>query len=71
MWRAGLLEYDCLQGIDWDWSSMDGCMTKAPLGGKKNREKPDGSSQGRRQAKSAGRWRRHTVGTGSRRRQPQ
>jgi len=35
LWRAGLLEYDELKGIDWSWLAMDGCMTKAPLGGKK------------------------------------
>lgn len=31
-WKAGLLEYDELKGVDWSWLSMDGCMTKAPLG---------------------------------------
>jgi len=31
MWAAGLTEYDELKGIDWDWQSMDGAMTKAPL----------------------------------------
>lgn len=35
-WRRGLLRYDKLKGIDWSWLSMDGAMTKAPLGGKKN-----------------------------------
>lgn len=34
-WKRGLLEYDSLKGIDWRWLSMDGAMTKAPLGGKK------------------------------------
>lgn len=33
MWRAGLMEYDKEKGIDWEWQSMDGAMTKAPLGG--------------------------------------
>lgn len=36
-WRLGLLEYDELKGIDWDWLALDGTMTKAPLGGEKNR----------------------------------
>jgi putative transposase len=40
MWRAGLFEYDCLKGIDWSWLSMDGCMTKAPLGGEKTGKNP-------------------------------
>ena len=25
--------YDDLKGIDWTWQSVDGAMTKAPLGG--------------------------------------
>lgn len=39
-WRQGLLRYDKLKGIDWSWVSMDGAMTKAPLGGEKNRPNP-------------------------------
>ena len=31
VWAAGLYEYDELRGIDWEWQSLDGCMTKAPL----------------------------------------
>src|SRR5215210_6577409 len=27
-WEAGLLEYEQLKGIDWEWLSMDGCTTK-------------------------------------------
>lgn len=34
LWRAGLIEYDELKGLDWEWQAMDGAMTKAPLGGK-------------------------------------
>ena len=49
-WALGLQEYDELKGIDWSWQSMDGAMTKAPLGGEKNRPQPHGPSQGRRQA---------------------
>ncbi len=33
LWEAGLLEYDRVQGIVWEWQAMDGAMTKAPLGG--------------------------------------
>lgn len=36
-WEKGLLKYDLLKGIDWSWLSMDGAVTKAPLGGEKNR----------------------------------
>jgi transposase len=31
LWEAGLTEYDELKGIAWDWQSIDGAMTKAPL----------------------------------------
>jgi len=44
-WKNGLFKYDKLKGIDWSWLSMDGAMTKAPLGGKKNRSKPRRPSQ--------------------------
>ena len=47
-WEAGLEQYDEVKGIDWEWLSMDGAMTKAPLGGEKNWTKPYGSRQGRR-----------------------
>ena len=33
LWQVGLAEYDTLHGIDWEWLSMDGAMSKAPLGG--------------------------------------
>lgn len=33
LWQQGLCEYDQKKGIDWEWQSVDGCMTKAPLGG--------------------------------------
>src|SRR5262245_55514515 len=40
LWEQGLVEYDALQGIDWEWLAMDGAMTKAPLGGKKVGKNP-------------------------------
>jgi transposase len=33
LWAAELAEYDELVGIDWEWLSLDGVMTKAPFGG--------------------------------------
>ena len=36
-WQAGVEQFDELKGIHWDWLSMDGALTKAPLGGEKNR----------------------------------
>ena len=54
MWEVGLMAYDEMQGIDWSWVSMDGCMTKAPLGGEKDGQKPHGSGQARGQAQPVG-----------------
>ncbi len=31
LWRSGLAEYDDLEGIAWDWQSIDGALVKAPL----------------------------------------
>jgi len=31
VWKAGLAEYDDMQGIAWRWQSVDGAMMKAPL----------------------------------------
>jgi transposase len=67
-WRRGLLAYDELVGIEWDWLALDGAMGKAPLGGGGNRPQPDRPGQGRHEAQPAdgrsrgparprGRWR--------------
>lgn len=53
LWKLGLLEYDKLKGIDWKWLSMDGAMTKAPLGGEKNGRKSNGQSKKRHKTKHA------------------
>jgi transposase len=31
IWRAGLAEYDEMEGIAWKWQSIDGAIVKAPL----------------------------------------
>jgi transposase len=31
LWQAGLAEYDEMEGVAWDWQSIDGAMHKAPL----------------------------------------
>jgi putative transposase len=41
MWKEGLLEYDAMKGIEWEWQAIDGALTKAPLGGKKHGTKSD------------------------------
>ncbi len=69
LWGWSLLEYDDLKGIQWNRQSLDGAMTKAPLGGEKNREKPDRSRQTGHQAFAAYRWGRHSAGPGGQWRQ--
>jgi putative transposase len=32
LWQAGRTEYDEVQGIEWEWQSVDRAMTKAPFG---------------------------------------
>ena len=64
LWYAGVEQFDELQGIDWNWLSMDGAMTKAPLGGEKDGAQSDGPWQARRQAQPAhgGAWRADWAG---------
>lgn len=61
LWQQGLLEYDELSGIKWSWQSIDGAITKAPLGGEKNRQKPDGSGKSWHEEKPAYGWRRRPA----------
>ncbi len=66
LWQAGVQQFDELCGIDWEWLAMDGAMTKAPLGGEKNRAQSHRPRQVRRQAQSAdrGAWRPDRSGGG-------
>ena len=50
MWKAALNDAQELGRLDWSFVSIDGCMTKAPLGGEKNRAESDGSRQAGDQA---------------------
>ena len=53
-WRQGLLAYDELQGVDWEWLSCDGAMGKAPLGGEATGPNPtDRAKKGRNGPSSA------------------
>ncbi|MEX0445634.1 IS5 family transposase [Xenorhabdus sp. SGI246] len=46
-WQNGLLACKQLNTIDWSWLSMDGCLTKSPLAGKKTGRNPtDRGKQG-------------------------
>lgn len=64
LWKRALEEYDDLKGIQWEWQSLDAAMTKAPLGGGKNREEPHGPSQVRHQAFHAHRRGGRALGGG-------
>src|SRR5262245_25640669 len=59
LWQAGVEQFDELRGVDWRWLSIDGALTKAPLGGGKNGRQPHGSWQKRRQTQrtDSGAWR--------------
>lgn len=67
LWRLALEEYDQVRGIDWEWQAVDGCMTKAPLGGEKDGEKPDGSGQEGHEALAADRRQGRATGSGGQR----
>jgi len=70
LWVHSLLAYDALVGIDWSWLSMDGAMTKAPLGGEKNRSQSHRPGQSGHQAQSADRSGGRAYRPGRRRSQP-
>lgn len=70
-WQQGLVRYDELVGIDWEYLAMDGAMTKAPLGGEKNRAQSHRQSQIRHETKHPLRRRRPAAGGDCKRRQPQ
>jgi putative transposase len=40
LWQTGLEQFEELRGIEWDWLSLDGAMTKAPLGGEQTGPNP-------------------------------
>lgn len=69
LWQAGVECFDELKGIDWNWLSMDGAMTKAPLGGEKDRSQSDRPRQGRGQAQPADRRPRRAAWRGRGRRE--
>lgn len=62
LWAMALLEYDDLKEIDWGWQSMDGAMTKAPLGGEKHGPQPHRSRQRWHQTQFVDGRQRHPVG---------
>lgn len=40
LWHSGLIEYNTDIGLDLEWQSIDGAMTKAPLGGEQTGANP-------------------------------
>jgi len=64
LWEAGVWAYDRAKGLEWEWQAMDGAMTKAPLGGKRNRAEPHRPRQAGHEAQPADGRQRHPVGGG-------
>src|SRR5215510_7784438 len=66
LWQAGVEQFDELKGIEWRWLSMDGAMTKAPLGGEKYRAQSHRPGQKRSQTQSVdrGAWGAGRLGGG-------
>lgn len=61
LWEAGLTEYDDLKGIAWDWQSIDGAMTKAPLAQESVGRNPTDSGKKRNQTTHPGRRPRYPA----------
>jgi len=54
LWRAGLAEYDEMEGIAWHWQSIDGSMNKAPLAQETVGRNPTDRGKKRKQATYSG-----------------
>jgi transposase len=54
LWKAGLAEYEDMQGIAWAWQSIDGAMMKAPLAQEAVGPNPTDRGKKRQQAPLAG-----------------
>lgn len=52
-WRQGLLAYERLKGIEWEWLSCDGALGKAPLGGAATGPNPTDRAKRGRSARSS------------------
>jgi transposase len=56
LWRAGVAEYDALEGIAWRWQSADAAMGKARLGGEATGPNP--TDRGKKGSEAASSHRR-------------
>ena len=65
LWAQGLLDYDELKGIEWEWQAMDGVMTKAPLGQEQTGPNPTDPRQTGSEAEPVSRrpWRSSRSGS--------
>jgi len=50
LWHAGLAEYDEMEGISWQWQSIDGAMIKAPMAREEVGRNPTDRGKKRQQA---------------------
>jgi transposase len=59
LWKAGLAEYDQMEGIAWRWQSIDGALFKAPMAQESVGPNPTDRGKKWEQASPAGRraWR--------------
>ena len=69
LWRTGLAQYDEMQGLQWQWQSIDGCVQKAPLGGEATGPNPWDRGKKRRQAQPTGGWHWSPISPRGQRRQ--
>ena len=60
LWQEGLLSYEELYGIGWEWQSADGCMVKAPLARESVGKNPTDRGKKRDQTQPCGRVTRIT-----------
>jgi transposase len=54
LWQAGLAEYDEMEGIAWEWQSIDGTQGKAPLAQEAAGNNPADRGKKRQQAQPVG-----------------
>ena len=54
LWQAGLAEYDEMEGIAWEWQSVDAAMMKAPLAQEAVGRNPTDRGKKRKQKAFAG-----------------
>lgn len=70
LWQVGLMDYDELHGIVWEWQSIDGAMTKAPLAQESVGANPTDRGKKRDQASHPGGCQRHPARRRRHRSQP-